>query len=319
MNIVTALNPKYLLYTEVMLTSLCVNNPSEHIDAYLLNISLTEDDISLLQASLNKYNISIHDIKVDTSIIIDRVPTNDIWTIETYLRLFMLDLLPAEIERALYLDVDIIINDSLQEFYHQEFNKDTDLFASEDNLGTLKISDLDAKRQEMFAPMFDQGFKYFNAGVMLLNLTRIRANYSTETYLNAMKTWNYKMTAPDQDIINFVHWQHVEYFDNYRYDLFASTAHTKGIKYDYVKNNVAIIHYAGPKPWNTTNIHFDIEKLWWDYAKITPHYFSLLEEFMENTMTNNELEQKIVQLALSKQNLEDFSRKLLKRLESENN
>lgn len=39
MNIATALNKKYLLYTGVMLTSLCENNPT-HIDVYLLHSEL---------------------------------------------------------------------------------------------------------------------------------------------------------------------------------------------------------------------------------------------------------------------------------------
>ena len=39
MNVATALNRKYLLYTGVMLTSLCENNPC-HIDIYILPLFL---------------------------------------------------------------------------------------------------------------------------------------------------------------------------------------------------------------------------------------------------------------------------------------
>ena len=57
-----------------------------------------------------------------------------------------------------------------------------------------------------------------------------------------------------------------------------------------VKNSVKIIHFAGDKPWNNTNCHYDIEQLWWDYALKTPFYYSLLEQLQQNLMSDNTLE-----------------------------
>ena len=54
--------------------------------------------------------------------------------------------------------------------------------------------------------------------------------------------------------------------------------------------DTAIIHYTGFKPWDSGNCHYDIEKLWWEYAKKTPFYQELLEEFLDNTMTDTYLE-----------------------------
>ena len=54
MNIATALNRRYVNYTIVMLTSLCINNP-EHIDAYLMHNELIDDDIIFLK-KLNHIN-----------------------------------------------------------------------------------------------------------------------------------------------------------------------------------------------------------------------------------------------------------------------
>ena len=48
MNAATALNRKYLLYTGVMLTSLCENNPC-HIDVYILHSELTDKDVQRLK------------------------------------------------------------------------------------------------------------------------------------------------------------------------------------------------------------------------------------------------------------------------------
>ena len=59
MNVATALNRKYLLYTGVMLTSLCENNPC-HIDVYILHSELTDKDIQRLKDCLDKYDVTIY-------------------------------------------------------------------------------------------------------------------------------------------------------------------------------------------------------------------------------------------------------------------
>lgn len=38
------------------------------------------------------------------------------------------------------------------------------------------------------------------------------------------------------------------------------------------------------KPWEGQYVHYDIEKLWWDYAKHTPFYVELMEEFMRDCL-----------------------------------
>lgn len=107
---------------------------------------------------------------------------------------------------------------------------------------------------------------------------------------NRSRDWNYEMNAMDQDILNYVHWEKVGYIDYERYDLFARMAHNAGHTYVDVKENVAIIHYAGYKPWDADNCHFDIEQIWWDYAKLTPWYHELLEMFLHEIMWNRTLE-----------------------------
>lgn len=108
--------------------------------------------------------------------------------------------------------------------------------------------------------------------------------------MEAIKKWNYEMEAPDQDILNYVHGYKAGYIDYKEFNLFARIAHNQKYSYNDVKNSVKIIHFAGDKPWNNTNCHYDIEQLWWDYAKKTPFYHSLLEQLQQNLMSDNTLE-----------------------------
>lgn len=112
MNVATALNRKYLLYTGVMLTSLCENNPC-HIDIYILHSELTDTDIQRLTECVDKYDISIHPLYIEKDKFEGKMYTDKMWSIEAYYRLMLLDILPSNVKRMFYFDVDIIVNKSL--------------------------------------------------------------------------------------------------------------------------------------------------------------------------------------------------------------
>ena len=306
MNVVTALNRKYLKYTAVMLPSLCENNRSG-IDAYLLHSELTGDDINLLSEalSLNGYDITLHPLEVDRSRFSKRLPTNDQWSLETYFRLLLPDMLPQSVEKILYLDVDMIINRSLEEIYDSDLS-DCDILTCEDACGQKTLDKFSDRQLAMLSPLLDKGYRYFNAGFMLMNMERIRARVGFDDYLRAIEEWEYEMAAPDQDILNYMHGEYIAYADWAVYDLFAKVAHNFGITYEEVKAQTAVIHYAGSKPWDGGSVHFDIEQLWWDYAKKTPFYVELMEEFILKTNCHNEeLEDAFSHLYDENQSLKD--------------
>lgn len=294
MNILTALNRKYIPYTAIMLASLGINE-KEHVDAYLLNSELTSEDMEDIRKALSAYDIEVHSIAVDRQKFSDRLPHNAQWSIETYYRLMMLELLPDSVDRALYLDGDMVINKSLSELYHAEF-EDAEIIACDDKSGLNTPESYGPKHNEMFKEAYENGYRYFNAGVMLLNIEEMRKKYSFQTYLDAIEAWDYKMEAPDQDILNWVHWKKVAYVDCMVYDLFARVAHNAQITYEEVKEGTAIVHFAGAKPWDNGNFHFDIERLWWDYAKTTPYYDSLLESFVQSALSDTTVENYLLEL-----------------------
>jgi lipopolysaccharide biosynthesis glycosyltransferase len=209
----------------------------------------------------------------------------------------MLEILTDAEDRALYLAGDMIINKSLSELYHEDFG-DALIIACDDKSGLNTPDRYGPKHNEMFIQAYENGYRYFNAGVMLLNISKMREKYTFQTYLDAINAWNYQMEAPDQDILNWVHWREVAYVDCMVYDLFARVAHNAGITYEEVKDNVAIIHFAGAKPWNNENVHFDIERLWWDYARETPFYEKMLIGFVETAMSDKTVEQYIKNLVI---------------------
>lgn len=111
----------------------------------------------------------------------DRLPRNTQWSIETYYRLMLMDILPESVDRLMYLDVDLIINGSIEEFYHIDFAGD-DVIAADDSNGKRTLDTFGSKQIEMFHDMLAQGFRYFNAGVMLFNVAQIRKTNNFNTY-----------------------------------------------------------------------------------------------------------------------------------------
>lgn len=296
MNVATALNRKYLLYTGVMLSSLCKNNPT-HIDAYLLHSELTDEDVAYLQNGLSEYDITIHSLKIEREKFSSRLGTSSMWTIETYYRLMLLDILPIEVERLLYLDVDIIVNKSIEEMYHMDFGN-SEIIACENDLGANDMANYGPMHQRMFGTPEMKDYRYFNAGVLLLNIASLRRKYNFQYYMDvAQNDWNFQMEAFDQDLLNYVHWKHIKYIPFEWYNLFARSAYYQNVHYDIVKEKVAIIHFTGYKPWDGTESHFDTEELWWDYAKETPFYDEISRQFIRQAMMENDAEDRFKKVA----------------------
>lgn len=283
MNIAAALNSKYMKYTYVMLTSLFTNQPDADIHVYLLNSDLTASDKKVLSGLEETFHQAIHFIDIDPKMFPEALPVNAVWSLEAYFRLMLADILPEEVDRILYLDVDIIVDKPLDELYFTDFEQS--LFCvCRDMCVSFPANDI---RDELFKEHLKKGFTYFNSGVMLWNISKLRGKYTFKYYMDLIKQLDYKVLAPDQDLLNYAHYNQIKLVDEYRYDLFSRMSYQAGVSYSDVKRETAIVHFAGQKPWKGDFLHYEIEKLWWDYAEKTPLYMELLREFVNDCISGN--------------------------------
>lgn len=186
------------------------------------------------------------------------------WSIEAYFRLFMADILPQNVDRILYLDVDIIVNKPLYDFYYMDMQQH-EIVGCRDFSLILKEGFTD-RRKDLFDSIWnDERFVYINSGVMLVDITHLRAKKEKLVYMQVLMEQKNRIVAPDQDIINLVHWKNIGLVDEYRYDFF--NACFKGLKAEEVKQYVSIIHYAGPKPWAPIDTSLHAHRIWWEYVK----------------------------------------------------
>ena len=299
MYIAISLNSKYMHYAYVMLTSLFIQHPDTLIHVFALHMDLSDTDREYLKYLSDKYNNTIDFINILPEDFPKSLPTTEMWSLETYFRLQLIDKLPLFVDRILYLDIDMIISGSLTELYQQDF--ENNLFCVCKDMSTeIPFTDI---RAALFHPLYHQGFVYFNAGIMLWNIAALRGHYSFDFYMKLARDLNYQILAPDQDLLNFTHWNQVKFVDEYKYDLFARLAYNRGITYEDVKREVHVVHFAGFKPWCGEYVHYNIEKLWWDYAKLTPFYHDFLEEFLESCLTSTTVQDTVEKLIQDKQDL----------------
>lgn len=283
MNVVIAFNHKYAVYAQVMLQSLYENNSLCNITLYILQSDLTVADRVTITEQAEKFDNKVVFIDFAKEMFPAGLKVTQEWSLEMYFRLYMVDVLPKEVQRVLYLDVDMIVHQPIYELYFMDM-QEHDMIVCRD-FGQVLQEGFSDKRKELFAHTDQEEFVYFNSGMMLVNISRLRNKIHGYDYMEMAEKRANEVFAPDQDILNLMHWKSVGFVDEYRYDFF--NACLKGLKAEEVNQYVSIIHYAGPKPWMSIDLSIHAHKIWWEYAVRTQGaenlvYHKLLQMNEEN-------------------------------------
>ncbi len=288
MNIAVAANRTFEKYLYVMLTSLLENSKDQEICVYLLSADFGQEQADRVHKLLKQYQQEFCFIPIGQEIFPKELPATEKITVETYFRLALPDVLPKELDRVLYLDVDLIINQPIDELYFTDF----------EGKAFCACRDTTAATAESLqsSPVFEQlrqkeDFVYFNAGVLLMNLDKLRPLVSLGYFIEqALKIKDY-LDFYDQDVLNWLFSDDVKIVDVERYNLFARTAFNAGYDYQTVKEQTAIIHYGGVKPWRHEEVRYELERFWWEYAKMTPYYTELLEDIVLTEINTGYMDQ----------------------------
>lgn len=276
MNFAVAINDGFLRYAYVMITSLLENHKGREVTVYVLHRGIDREKLFVFEKLAKQYDQTIHCLEIREDMFPGELPCSEKWPVEIYFRLALPYLLPKE-ERILYLDADVIVNQSLSELYETEL--EGHLLAACPDVSDGSLSDL---QKELFRDYLDEeGFHYYNSGVLLMDLEGIRREFSFEYLIDQAFLLQEKLSAFDQDLINFVFRSRILELEAARYNHFARIGFLRGIGYEEIlERRIAIIHYSGPKPWSAVNLRTNVEKLWWVYAKMTPYYREMMEELL---------------------------------------
>ena len=193
----------------------------------------------------------------------------DYYSSTIYYRLFIPSLFP-EYEKAIYLDSDIIVLDDIANMFNIDL-KDNYVAAIPD--GAVSVNpDFQKYVKQAVGVEYK---KYFNSGVLLMNLREFRKSRFEEKFLYMLTRYNLDTVAPDQDYLNMLCNGKVHYLDE-TWDKMPDF----GKRYD--EKDLHIIHYNFfRKPWHYSDVPYS--DAFWRYAKDTKYYYVLQEELANYT------------------------------------
>jgi len=264
-NIVINMNSKYFPYSLVMLQSLFDNNVGVSFCVFLLYSDMKQWELDYINDFIGSFHGEFVPIEVDNKVF-HGFPLNPRWSIETYYRLLISELLPDEISRVLYLDIDLIIDDNINDLFNVEMDSYY-LAACADVYEEINYRNLNQRWHRA------EKIKYFNAGVMYLNLSEIKKNICFNDCINVIQITQGELPYMDQDILNYLLGEKVRYLKSeYNYVVGLQT----------IKRQRGIIyHYGTPeKPWNSEK-EFAYKELWWKYANRVTDYKNILEKVIK--------------------------------------
>ncbi|MCH5249284.1 MAG: glycosyltransferase family 8 protein [Lachnospiraceae bacterium] len=268
-------NYKFFLIT---LTSLVSHAASDTFyDIYILvdNDFLAESEQEIREYLKNKsHNCDLKFINVG-NIFNDVTMQLKTVTRPTFFRLLAPQLLSED--RCIYLDTDVVVLADLQELY--DFSLADNYVAGVKAPGYILMSFKEEYCKQALLPDLDQ---YINAGVLLMNLDKMRQDEVVVQFLNRLPM---NMEFQDQDIINSVCYGKIKFLQ-FKYNVMSKYAHWSVKDYNGIYsetelrsawNEPKIIHYADRfKPWK--NLNCALGEFWWDICKRT----SLWEYFYNN-------------------------------------
>ncbi len=259
-----ASDDNYFPCLTVALKSLIVNANKNYIyNIHILNNGIKDEYKKILLDYSNEiFNITFNDVNESLKNVSNALDTRDYYSKTTYYRFFIQKMFP-EYDKALYLDSDIIVKGDISEFYNIDIG-DNHVGAIEEQI----VASVKEYRDYSKIVLGLDYKKYFNAGILIINLKKFRESNIEKIFVDMIATYRFDTIAQDQDYLNFILKDKVYYVDK--------CWNKENIRDGY-KCEPKLIHYAlFKKPWTHYGLKYDNE--FWYYAKQTVFYDTLIKK-----------------------------------------
>lgn len=238
LDIFSCTDDNYARHLGVLMTSIMENNPASNIRYWVISNGISETNLSKLRSiATDKFRVEIVDFRNNIEFLASTIQKGANISLASYIRLFVSELIPKEIERILYLDCDVICRGEIEDFFRIPM----------DGATILGVRDFVAA---------ENGFRlgvdtYINAGVLMMDLNRWReqdVQSKIFSYLGDNIGSYQKLRFHDQDAINAVLAGQIRYVD-YKWN---SVTGAGDLEYRNVLNTRGrrgvFLHLIG-KPW----------------------------------------------------------------------
>lgn len=292
MDIVCCLDNNYVMPVGVMMCSLCENNKNEKITFHVIGTDLTDKTKdSFRHIVIDKYHKAIcfyglDGINLSILPISQSFQLSHINSLATYYRLFLTEVLPKHISKVLYLDGDIIVRHSLTKLWNTDIT----------NVPLAATIDVEAFNCKYYNRLkYSQHLGYFNAGVLLINLSYWREHNVLNDFNTMIKQYPERLGCFDQDVLNSIFCKNKKELRltyNFQND-FLFKQEYRQISWEYdeevdeVFSDPCILHFiSAPKPWHK-DCDYPYQYEWHKYQSLTEwkdiplkRYFSRFHYFV---------------------------------------
>jgi len=267
-----------------------VADPGRHYAVHILTDQLSDHHRHQLQ-SLQSDNVRIEFTDVHDQLVSlqDRLHVRDYYTSATYYRFFIPSLFP-QYDCGIYLDCDMVVLTDPAVLCQLPMGNN--LLAA--------VNDEVVVKNDVFAQYVETVLevprhRYFNAGMLVMNLQEMRRMDLEKALVQLMGRYTFRV-AQDQDYLNLLCKNKVFYLD------------TKWNKTPYPEDASIVPHIAhyklNYKPWHYRGVCY--EEYFWKHAAMTPYAALLLtqrDSYRADQAANDE-RQYIALLALAQKETE---------------
>ena len=291
---------------DILATAICsiAYNTTSQVDIYILDCGICHFNKKQLNSLKAKFsNLSLEFLPIDLKRFegMKGWPPPKYQFVDCYARLLIPELKP-ELDKAIYLDSDIILMDDIKLLWEQDLcGYEIGLVA---DLGYQKVYYDNCTQKLGISP----DHIYANAGMFLIDCKQWREHKTTEKLLQIGRENKNNLLVLNEDILSI-------YYNNNRYKLLDNRFNmtdlncriynqkASGITDEYLSEewkNVVVYHFCHGKPFkqidnshqNKTIKHFDS---FWFFAQMTPYYVGMqlrFEEMKDNQKQNRTLKVK---------------------------
>jgi len=244
MHVALTFNDRYWALAYTVMRSICLTTTRrKDLVFHLCHTALGPDHAAVLNRITEEFGAPLlHYDPEQNAVFADLVATlrkSERFPSIVYARLVLDKLLPADVDRVIYLDCDVMVCQPIETLYDIDMGGKPIAAAFDPfHLGITKGRDVRQKQTP-----FDTGDRYFNSGVLLIDLKRYAAvDLPAKIYAMA-DSGMLKTLFFDQDLLNLVflnNWQPLDW----RFNVLEPRP-------PHEPMHPVIVHYTGHRhPWN---------------------------------------------------------------------
>lgn len=251
-NIALAADNNYAQHVAVVIASVMSNTTVKNVSFYLLSDGIEKVKLNKIEDTAAGFGAKVNILDLSKLDLFDNLFTSGHISKAAYFRLDIAILVPEDVKKIIYTDVDLIVRGDIQELW--SFDMNGKHLAAVPDFGIMSSSRLMKQKHDVLG--FDINEKYFNSGVLIIDVEAWRKNNYAKDVIELAAGGN--LPHHDQDALNQVfyrNWQALPLKWNVIppvYNLFAKILFNKNFRNLAIeaKKIMCIMHFAGRyKPW----------------------------------------------------------------------